>query len=112
MKHIALSSLVLTSFLGFSAHAWPERKFECKNIESLPANTYDFKKVNLAGIDMAYVTVTRHYKGPLENGVVTTRTSTVKGLATESTNGDSEILILGSLRFEFTNDELFNCKAP
>lgn len=106
-KFITLSLITLAAA---SAHAWPERKFECKNVADLPANIYDFKKVNVGGIDMAYVTVTRYYKGPMENGVVTTRSSSVKGLATESMNSEgSEILILGALRFEFTNDELYNC---
>ncbi|MBX3019089.1 MAG: hypothetical protein KF767_14470 [Bdellovibrionaceae bacterium] len=108
-----LITLTLISLAAASAHAWPERKFECKNVADLPNNVYEFKKLNVDGVDMAYVTVTRYYKGPMENGVVTTRSSSVKGLATESANSEgSEILMLGSLRFEFTNDELFNCKAP
>lgn len=114
MKTLVTSfALLLTLAAASTAHAWPERKFDCKNVEGLPNNTFEFKKLSVDGMDVPYVTVTRHYKGPMENGVVTVRSSTVKGIATESLNSTgSEILMLGSLRFEFTNDELFNCRQP
>lgn len=108
------STLILFSLSAASAWAWPERKFECKNIEGLPNNTYEFRKINAGGVDLPYVVVQRHYRGPLDqNGVVTTQSTRIQGLAAESINDKGvETLMLGSLRFEFTNDELFGCKAP
>ena len=93
--------------LTTNAFAYNEGTFSCKNAEGLPNNTYKIENVAVGGASLPYVEINRFYKG--KEGNPPTQT-TIRGLAAVSASETLEILSLASVRLEFENGALVNCR--
>lgn len=97
--------------LSASAFAYSEGTISCKNLEGLPDNTYRIENVNVGSATLPYVEINRYFRN--REGQPP-RHTTIRGLATVSSTGEGEdameILSLASVRLEFRNGALFNCR--
>lgn len=104
----ALFSLVLL-FSASNAWAYPTGTFSCRNLEGLPNNTYKIQQIDLGGVTVPHVEVTRYYKTGSETPPVIEEVK-ITGIATVSKNSSSENLMIASLRLEFVNGALSGCR--
>jgi hypothetical protein len=107
-----LLTLALVIGFSFSAFAYKDGTYTCKNAVGIPDNVYKIKTVTLieGGIQIPYLELTRHMHKSLtdpNSPVIEIRN---RGFATVVTTPDSEVLYLGGLHFEFVGDSLQNCK--
>lgn len=104
---------LLTFGLSTSAMAYQTGTYTCKNREkTLPPDVYKITDKDIAGATVPYVEITRHYLSN-SSDPASQRTSTVRGLAAVSSiNDNTELLMIGSLRLEFDNGQLFGCEQP
>lgn len=93
--------------LTTNAYAYNEGTFSCKNAEGLPYNTYKIENVAVGSATLPYVEINRFYKG--KEGNPPTQ-STIRGLAAVSSSNTLEILSLASIRLEFKDGALINCR--
>lgn len=93
--------------LSANAFAYNEGTFSCKNAEGLPDNTYKIENVAIAGATLPYVEINRFYKG--EGGSPPAH-FTIRGLAAVSTSDAGDVLSLASIRLEFKDGALLNCR--
>lgn len=103
---------LLALALSFSAHAYQDKTYECRNVDHLPANTYKITTVELApGIKAPYLEIRRHFRqktGDVNSQLITAE---MKGLATISTTAPGRYaFLIGALRLEFDGDTLLNCR--
>jgi hypothetical protein len=107
---IIFGSLFLLA-LTTNAFAYEEGTYSCKNAEGLPNNTYKIENVTVGSASLPYVEINRYYRNA--EGAPP-RHSSLRGLAAISTSGEGEnaieILSVASLRLEFKNGQLFNCR--
>ncbi len=89
-----------------SAYAYDAGTFTCPGKGQLPPNVYLIKKLELGGVTLPYLEVTRHF---LSNGSGEPQTSTMKGIATETSLRGKTTLILEALTLELTEGNLRGC---
>jgi hypothetical protein len=106
--------VLLTLGLSASAMAYQTGTYTCKNREkTLPPDVYKITDKDIDGTTVPYVEITRHFLADATDPGSAQRTSSVRGLATVSSiNENTEFLMLGNLRLEFDNGQLFGCEQP
>lgn len=105
--------LALLAFgLSTSAMAYQTGTYTCKNSEkTLEPDVYKITDKDIDGVTVPFVEVTRHFLSDSTDPNSPARTSTVRGLATVSSiNDNTEFLMVGNLRLEFDNGQLFGCQ--
>lgn len=107
--------LVLTAALLLSqgAFAYQDGTYVCKNVEGVPDNVYKIETVNMgSGISAPFLHLTRHFKDGDDN----IRTAENRGFAMYAKvtydGQPTEILSLGNISLEFSENNLNNCKKP
>lgn len=106
MKSILALALILFSLNAF---AYKDGTYTCKNGQGLPSNVYVIKTVDVGGVQLPYLELTRHFHKNLDpNAPVVTVHS--KGFAMVSSIDGNDTLMLGSLRYEFEGDRLITCQ--
>lgn len=96
-------------FSASNALAYPTGTISCRNLEGLPNNTYKIQDIDVNGVTLPYVEVTRYYKGGDANAP-TIEEAKIVGIATFSKGRGTENLMLAALRLEFVNGVLSGCR--
>lgn len=105
MKAILVAIL---SFASINAFGFENKTYSCKNSNpDLPDSTYTISTLSVDGVALPYLQASRFHKNAQTN---LAEEITVKGIASVSTIGSSEILSINQFRLEFINGELVNCK--
>ncbi len=96
-----------------STLAYQDGTYECKNIDGVPANIYKVETVSLNGqISAPYLTMTRYFLEK-EGKIQTVENRGFATVAQTLVDGKVyELLTLGSLAIEFSDNKLNNCKKP
>lgn len=109
MRNVLLASVVL---LGASAAtAFPTGTIQCLNREGLPNNVYKIQNLDVDGVAIPHVEITRYYKGGTE-AAPTVDEVKIMGLASYAKSGRTELLTVAAVRLEFEGDQLVGCRAP
>lgn len=98
------SSLLLSIlFLSLSSYAVQDGTYNCGNRADLFEITYKIKTLNVNGIDLPHLDITKnYYKKPTEPNSVD-KTYQIKGVATVFTNEEGrETLVLGNIAVDLT----------
>ena len=103
-----MRALLFVSLLAMSmtASAFEAGTFTCPGRGHLPANTYIVKKVNVGGMELPYLELTRHFVGG-SNGEVDT--NVIKGFASEATLRGKTTLMIAAVSLEIVDGKLGNC---
>jgi hypothetical protein len=99
--------ILATLLMSLSAFGYENKEYRCKNANpDLPDNVYNISDSGAHGLP--YVEVTRYY---MSSDNVRQEVH-VRGIASISDVGNSEILGVNQLRLEFIDSELVGCKQP
>lgn len=104
----SILALALTLF-SVSAFAYKDGTYTCKNSQGLPSNVYVIKTLDVGGVQLPYLELTRHFHKNLDPNAPV-QTIFTKGFAMVSSLEGNDILMIGALRIEFEGDQLANCK--
>jgi len=104
-----LALALALSLFSVSAFAYKDGTYTCKNGQGLPANVYVVKTIEVGGVQLPYLELTRHFHKQLDPSQPV-QTVHTKGLAMLSSVDGKDVLLIGALRYEFEGDRLVNCK--
>lgn len=95
------------------AMAYVPGLYTCKNRNgTLPPDTYRITNTSIGPVVAPFVEMTRHYRLDPSDPTSEIVATSIKGFATISYSGETEIFMVGQARMEFDNGTLFGCTPP
>lgn len=105
--------ILLAAAFCSQAMAYSPGLYTCKNSDAaLPPDTYRISNISMDDVTAPFVEVSRHYRKDPTDPNSEAVTASIKGFASLSVTGQTEVLMVGQFRMEFDNGVLFGCKAP
>jgi hypothetical protein len=105
--------MLFSAIFCSQAMAYAPGLYTCKNSEAgLPADTYQISNTWIGSVNAPFVEMTRHYRQDPSDPKSEVVTTSIKGFATVSSSGTTEIFMVGQAHMEFDNGTLFGCTPP